>query len=230
MKYIYLATLVFAILFNKVAAQCSQPGLKIVSEACDTAHDLRASYVNDSQVAVSWKGAKNRYYMVEASYSDQPGDKPVAARISEISCDSNYNYHASVFIKPGSTINWTVQTRCTIENAVVYSAVSKGNELKPGFSEDDLTGKYFSTELLSVHPNPSQGYISLVYKGDINENSRIRIFDVSGKQMLSMEDKGALKEKHSCKLDLHHLTNGIYLLELSDGTKTYTTKFEILRK
>lgn len=71
---------------------------------------------------------------------------------------------------------------------------------------------------ITVYPNPSSSRIFIQSKTSI---SQIRLFDVSGKEVYSLEGIG----KTNPELDLSNLENGIYLIQLVDvNQETVTCK------
>lgn len=80
--------------------------------------------------------------------------------------------------------------------------------------EDAVTSVENITNKISVYPNPAQSFITI----NAPINSSIKIFDVSGKIMLSQ----TLKNKN---LNIEDFNSGIYLIEVKAGNKIYNTKF-----
>ena len=75
---------------------------------------------------------------------------------------------------------------------------------------------------LSVYPNPSNGEFTINIGNETM--SKIHVFDISGKLVFS--DKIVNKtENHT--LNLSYLTNGIYILKLSNNEYTKQTKLVI---
>jgi len=80
---------------------------------------------------------------------------------------------------------------------------------------------------VKVYPNPSKGHLMIEVDEASNEQGTIEIFDMAGKKVLSSNAFQAGVRFTS--LDLSQLTDGIYLLRLQQGQKTYTTKIAVSR-
>ena len=76
---------------------------------------------------------------------------------------------------------------------------------------------------LKVYPNPSEGDLNIFYKNFTTKNpSYITVYDLYGREMY----KDKLVSSHQ-KINLTHLSSGIYLLKLSDGEYSETKKIII---
>jgi minor extracellular serine protease Vpr len=92
----------------------------------------------------------------------------------------------------------------------------KAIELASGLNDFDLNDN------LSIYPNPSSGKF-VVNIGDETMSS-LQIFDISGKLVYSEQIENKTENK---TMNLSHLTNGIYILKLSDSKYTKQTKLLI---
>lgn len=72
---------------------------------------------------------------------------------------------------------------------------------------------------VTFYPNPSNGNINVKTLSPIDS---IKVLDVSGKQISSFKNLGI-------KLDLTHLQNGIYFIEIISGKKKYYEKIFITK-
>lgn len=80
-------------------------------------------------------------------------------------------------------------------------------------------------ELLSVYPNPSQGIITL--KNLKKENYQISVQDMNGRNcLMSKNTIGAFASK---ELDLSHLENGIYFIQVANNHQSKTYQITILK-
>lgn len=66
--------------------------------------------------------------------------------------------------------------------------------------------------LLSVHPNPSNGLFSLLISGDLTGQFEINVSDITGKSLMNKQIN--ISSKYEDVLDLQHVENGVYLLQL----------------
>jgi len=73
----------------------------------------------------------------------------------------------------------------------------------------------------SVYPNPSKGYLDIRLPVS-NEKQSIKIYDFNGKQVYQESSI-----QNSKTLNLNHLSNGLYFIQYSEGTKMSYKKFVI---
>ena len=78
---------------------------------------------------------------------------------------------------------------------------------------------------LKVFPNPVMNDSKLNLKFDTVVSTNIKLFNVTGK--LIMED--IISNSSSKAMDLNNLTNGIYLLQIINGSVSVTKKVVIMR-
>ena len=72
---------------------------------------------------------------------------------------------------------------------------------------------------IAVYPNPTEGILNVKLNGYKSEVISIRIFNSKGQVVLSDEIL-----KSSSEFNLTHLSKGVYIVELQNGTKTSETK------
>ncbi|MGC4039614.1 MAG: T9SS type A sorting domain-containing protein [Flavobacterium sp.] len=70
----------------------------------------------------------------------------------------------------------------------------------------------------SVYPNPSNGFVTIAVK-EIAIGSALNVYDISGKKLLS-----AKVDSESTTLDLGNFADGVYIIEINDGSKTFHQK------
>lgn len=73
---------------------------------------------------------------------------------------------------------------------------------------------------VSLFPNPTDGQVNLRHSLPADRPCQIRVFNLLGATVFRAEALG------SCSLDLAHLANGMYILQLEQDQKTYSIKFE----
>lgn len=73
---------------------------------------------------------------------------------------------------------------------------------------------------VDLYPNPSDGRITLRHSLPSDQPYRIRVFSLLGQMVYNGKAVGP------CSLDLAHLANGMYVLQLEQNQKTYSIKFE----
>ncbi|ARV07641.1 hypothetical protein BTO04_13485 [Polaribacter sp. SA4-10] len=78
---------------------------------------------------------------------------------------------------------------------------------------------------LSLHPNPTNGIVTLNFIPKSQEKIKISLFDVSGRQIENklFENKGSF----NAQLNYSHLTSGVYFVKVSIGKESSTMKILI---
>ncbi|MHB1279357.1 MAG: T9SS type A sorting domain-containing protein [Bacteroidia bacterium] len=74
---------------------------------------------------------------------------------------------------------------------------------------------------LIVYPNPSSGIFKFTLESESDELITIRVYDASGKLVVSKTGGHAFEEIH---IDASELTAGIYMAVVSQGELTKTVK------
>ena len=69
----------------------------------------------------------------------------------------------------------------------------------------------------TVYPNPASGELNLLWDTNTEERTDIRMFDVTGREVLLRTKSQGLGE---AQLDISHLGQGIYVIELNNGTRS----------
>lgn len=85
-----------------------------------------------------------------------------------------------------------------------------------------LSQESFSLQNLVIYPNPSQGKFTIELTADASTAVQLSIYDLRGRSLVKQEYD--VYGKFQKELDLSHLASGIYLLEISDGSRNLTKK------
>ena len=81
-------------------------------------------------------------------------------------------------------------------------------------------------QILNIYPNPSSGLFVIDFPTNSVTNCLIHIYNTEGKEVYQQEWKQAnLNSNH--KLDLSHLTNGVYYVSINQGDMTIKSKIVI---
>jgi hypothetical protein len=87
-------------------------------------------------------------------------------------------------------------------------------------------------QLLGTAPNPARQRFVVRYAvpeaSAINEDIRLRLYDVLGRQVRSVEASGKAG-RHEQRLEVKGLASGTYLLRLSTGVQSVTRKITVVR-
>ena len=199
---------------NVFSQQCPQAGLKIQTPVCDSPRNLTAIAACEA-LHVKWKGNKDQTYIVKANYVDPAISQPVEAEVSKQSCDNNGNRSATIRAKQGATVNWSVETVCSINGATLYSRETKGEATFIPYCNAvaDNINKENTDKTIRVYPNPTTGYLTVEYFSKSGGSIEFKIYDMNGKMVFHQPGVAAkAKSYNSYQLDLHLLTAGAYLL------------------
>jgi hypothetical protein len=94
--------------------------------------------------------------------------------------------------------------------------------------EENVASNISRDELnMSIYPNPAIDNVTLNLNIEESSNAQMLIFDLSGKQILTM-DLGMLTEGHNkIPVDVSKLVQGTYMMQVTVGTSTATSKIII---
>lgn len=92
------------------------------------------------------------------------------------------------------------------------------------FPEEETAAVAFA----NIFPNPTTGNLTVTYTSTFNTAVEIYVSDITGKVML-MQSNDAFNGINNYQFDLNHLNNGIYFMQIKNGTETTHTKFIIGR-
>lgn len=81
----------------------------------------------------------------------------------------------------------------------------------------------------SLSPNPSNGIINCFYSSHEDISTTIKIFDIQGRLVKSIEDIRIFNGKNSFSLDLSYLSGGMYFISLSGPGFNHQEKMIIVR-
>jgi hypothetical protein len=85
---------------------------------------------------------------------------------------------------------------------------------------DGCTGiQTLSTDVVSIYPNPSNGFV--VVKTAVL-NAQVNVFDINGKKVFTQTTSS-----FETPLDLSHLANGVYQLNIVSENKSLNHKIMI---
>ena len=167
--------------------------------------DARFGGTNGDELHAIWQTKDEGYLLGGASVSPVSGDK-TQPKWGNANNFSIYDYWlVKLGSLPGS--NSTAQGKTGI-GAIGSAGVT--------------------TNAVTVSPNPSHGTVSVSYTTRQPGNVQIRVFDHSGKAMLN-KNESAVAGKNTYLLHLSNLANGVYELQINNGTEQKGAKFVIER-
>ncbi len=225
MKFIFLLNLGLIILYDAAFCQCPQPGLKFQSATCNNPTNLKTTAILCSQLKVQWKDSRDEKYVVRATGINAVTQKSFETEVSKYSCDNNGNCQATIPVKEGTDVSWSVQGVCTQGNGTLYGYKVDGQQVTIPVCENTRSG----SNTLKAYPNPTAGNLIVEYDGSVTSDTKFIISDVSGKSVFSIPGTSVSRANNAYKLDLHHLNSGTYVLKLINGNDVRQVKFVLIR-
>lgn len=109
----------------------------------------------------------------------------------------------------------------------VVSEIERTTHFASKNNADENANKIVSS--LENTPNPTADFVNLNYELTNDADISVSIFDISGKEVLTMK-QGIQKEgQHSLKLDVSSLASGMYSYSFKAGESILTRKFIIAK-
>ena len=132
---------------------------------------------------------------------------------STFSTDQNPVHTYSLIGKYGVTLTATGQDGCkdTYIDSVTINGWNTG-----------IKGNLLDQKSFSIYPNPTNGIFFLSFKEQSREEVKVRVFDISGKEVL--QTRGAFIDTNTQKLDLSQVSNGVYFLLVELENKYWSQK------
>lgn len=149
---------------------------------------------------------------------------------------------------PGTCYEYNVLTQCDttfgptgnpIANFSVWSALDTfctpammvnpnggGNETATDAFQTIGNGEDNGSLRYNLFPNPTTGAVTIKFERDLNTDYTIRVFNVLGAEVTPVAlERGAA----TCTFNLSHLTNGLYMVEVSTAQKSWTQRVQVLK-
>jgi len=150
-------------------------------------------------------------------------------------------YHAGVFRSTDNGDSWTKVSSekfsaLSIDSSdYLYAGTSSGSIYKSKGPttltsvEDDKNRKIFGFKLYQNYPNPFNPSTSIIYSVPMQCRVTIKIFDILGKEVLTLRDEEKSIGSYSVKFDAGGLPSGIYFYQLKTDDIILTEKMILLR-
>ena len=92
-------------------------------------------------------------------------------------------------------------------------------------TETALSADDFSDANFIVFPNPNTGKFTVQLKSGSNQDIQVKVYDIGGRQIFNnaYRNSGTFNEV----IKLNNVQSGMYLVNVSDGTRTSTKKIII---
>jgi len=83
--------------------------------------------------------------------------------------------------------------------------------------------------LTSIYPNPFNSVTTITFSVDIQSKTSLRVFDIAGREVVTLFDNVVKVGKHNLKWDASSVSSGVYLLRLETENKVKVTKIALMR-
>mgnify|MGYP001281814774 FL=1 len=112
----------------------------------------------------------------------------------------------------------------------LWEGVDFGNEATLVFEvSSELDVEEVMESSVNVYPNPSKDYTNIYLNLSANKSVKINIYNTLG-QLVDGLNKGLMSTgNHNIKLDVDHLVEGLYYIEINLGDETKLTPINIVR-
>lgn len=81
----------------------------------------------------------------------------------------------------------------------------------------------------NVYPNPTSGNATLEFALGNDEQVEIKVLDLTGKQVMTLENGQFTQGKHKLDFNVNNLDNGIYIYQMTAGEFNTTGKFHVTK-
>jgi len=90
----------------------------------------------------------------------------------------------------------------------------------------DLTENALSNSL-SIYPNPADGEVTIDFTPMGSSEATIRIMDMSGREVIRVEEKAINGNRHKSIVDVDRLVPGVYIIEINSGEQKARERLNI---
>lgn len=136
---------------------------------------------------------------------------------------TSYQWYYGGVLIPGATDYYYIATQSGNYNIVATN--SNDCEVEAVIFDVFVNVSAIENDFLTlVYPNPASDQVG-INSTLINEHADISIFNASGKLVMQVASAQAKANSRSLTLDISSLAAGLYYVEISNGAKTYRTKF-----
>lgn len=227
MKTYLITAFTLLLSIGNAYSQCEGFSQKIASPVCTKPTDAKVISTSCTKLVVQWKGGNAQNFEVTATLKDISTNEATTITVSDITCDANNNWKATIPVIEGTKVSWGVQSICLIDDRTFYSYQLRGKEVAiPNCKSEQ---ENFSKSITNVYPNPSTGNITVEYLSNSSGNVQFSIYDVNGKVLFTQAEKPEQGISATFEFHLADLMPGIYLLEARNGMEVSSKKFVLLR-
>ena len=208
-----IKTLLFIILLTVgkvvLSQQCPPTVLKIQSPICDTPKNLHVTIIKCTAVQLNWQGNNEQKYIVTATGTDNAGNVIFKTDSAKYACDESGSCNATINVKEGATLNWSIQAICNINGVIIYSPTIEGKETNLPYCQSIAANAKTdsSSTNFRVYPNPTTGNLFVEYYSNVSGVAKLKVIDVNGKTLYTTSGN-ARKGNNTYNLSLRNLSPG----------------------
>ncbi|NNM15658.1 MAG: T9SS type A sorting domain-containing protein, partial [Bacteroidia bacterium] len=96
----------------------------------------------------------------------------------------------------------------------------------PRYAEAGSIQSKLDADFINIFPNPSTGNVTIEYVMNANMDVEIKVMDITGRTV-EQKSQNANSGMNSLKMDLSHLNNGVYFVNLNNTLENKVLKFVI---
>lgn len=189
------------------------------------APDSLNTHIGSEGITLSWAAAydaeteqKSLTYNVYLIFEDDTIVQPNSLKNGKRIIVDMGNAQHNTFYKPrnlkAGVYKWGVQS---VDNSFIGSEFSHEETFQLG-NVSSINDQNLELDHLQVHPNPFNNELGISILGS-NNSAEIRIFDINGKLIYSMENASL---PHI--FDTNFINPGVYILSVSNESKVFTKK------
>jgi len=125
-------------------------------------------------------------------------------------------------------VNTDGDSACCASGTIDCANVCDGDDTTSCLSIDELTtlDRYSIT---SVYPNPFNPVTSIAFNLPIADMVSIKVFDITGRELLTLKDDYTLAGSHTINWDASSHPSGVYLLQMTSGSFSKTRKIVLMK-
>lgn len=200
-----------------------------VSASCGTPSGLTTTNITATSARFNWAAVSGA-----TSYSIQ-GRRVGSVNWTALTSTTNYYQLGSTALNGCNQYEWQVRSVCNggVSNFSSLSTFTTtcSNALPSATDDTNLSTEQqrsITNDQLQLMPNPATDMVSLHFESTVSTPALIRIYDLSGRTVLSIPaytDLGANQQS----ISVAALSAGYYVVEIDNGTQKWREKLGIMR-
>jgi hypothetical protein len=123
----------------------------------------------------------------------------------------------------GNSKNGNAISFNSIDLSTGYYSIGVGDDITAGPNAIETPEL---SDMISLYPNPSNGFVTLHVKNEISQNASLEVVDALGAVVFT-EKIGALDTSSSREIDLSNLAEGVFFVIIKDEQNIFAQKIVI---